>query len=109
MKWSAEESEAGDRHSHRHSNQFQAYSIPLKNYIGSYWIKHGGWYPAGKLRLFQKSKFRYEEVGVHPRVFLDGICGHLTKDIVHKGYPDLAHFLGSLNYQTTWEAQEVDR
>ncbi|MFP4473874.1 MAG: glycosyltransferase family 2 protein [Candidatus Omnitrophota bacterium] len=88
------------------SDQFQAYSIPLKNYIGSYWVKHGGWYPAGKLRLFQKSKFKYEEVGVHPRAFLEGVCGHLTKDIVHKGYPDLAHFLGSLNYQTTGEAEK---
>lgn len=86
--------------------EFQAYSIPLVNYIGSYWVKHGGWYPAGKLRLFQKSKFRYEDVGVHPRVFLEGKCGHLTKDIIHKGYPDLAHFLGSLNHQTTGEAQK---
>ncbi len=85
---------------------FHAFSIPLRNYIGSYWVKHGGWYPAGKLRLFMKSRFRYEEVGVHPRVFLDGETGHLTKDIVHKGYPDFEHFLGSLNRQTTLEAQK---
>ena len=37
---------------------------------------------AGKLRLFMRSRFKYEEVGVHPRVFLDGETGHLTKDIV---------------------------
>lgn len=88
------------------SDQFQAYSIPLRNYIGSYWVKNSGWYPAGKLRLFQKSKFKYEEVEVHPRVFLDGATGHLTKDIIHKGYPDIEHFLGSLNRQTTLEARK---
>ena len=53
-----------------------------------------------------KSRFKYEEVAVHPRVFLDGDTGHLTKDIIHKGYPDFEHFLQSLNRQTTLEAQK---
>ena len=88
------------------TTQFNAFSIPLKNYIGTYWVQHSGWYPAGKLRLFQKSRFKYEEVEVHPKVFLDGDTGHLTKDIVHKGYPDFEHFLASLNRQTTLEARK---
>ena len=86
--------------------RFHAYSIPLRNFIGNYWVRHSGWYPAGKLRLFMKSRFKYEEVGVHPKVFLRGETGHLTKDIVHKGYPDFEHFLGSLNRQTTLEAKK---
>lgn len=88
------------------SNQFHAFCIPLRNYIGSYWVRHSGWYPAGKLRLFMKSRFKYEEVPVHPKVFLDGRTGHLRKDIIHKGYPDFEHFLASLNRQTTLEAQK---
>ncbi len=88
------------------STSCHAFSIPLRNYIGDYWVKHSGWYPAGKLRLFMKSRFKYEEVEVHPRVFLDGETGHLTKDIVHKGYPDFEHFLASLNRQTTLEARK---
>jgi glycosyltransferase involved in cell wall biosynthesis len=83
-----------------------AFDIPLRNYIGNRWVKYGGWYPASKVRLFLKEKFRYEEVQVHPRVFIEGTCGHLTKDIIHKGYPDLEHFLGSVNRQTTLEAQK---
>ena len=88
------------------NEDYSAYSVPLRNFIGSYWVKYGGWYPAAKVRLFRKSKFKYEDAGVHPRIFLDGECGHLTKDIIHKGYPDVGHFLGSLNYQTTKEAQK---
>ncbi len=88
------------------NNDFVAYSIPLRNYIGDYWVKHGGWYPAGKVRLFRKDKFKYEEVGVHPRAFIEGNCGHLRGDIIHKGYPDFEHFLNSLNYQTTQEAKK---
>lgn len=88
------------------NTKFNAFSIPLRNFIGDYWVRYSGWYPAGKLRLFKKSKFRYEEVEVHPRVFLEGETGHLTKDIIHKGYPDFEHFLASLNRQTTLEAKK---
>lgn len=86
------------------TREFSAFDIPLRNYIGSYWVKHGGWYPASKVRLFNKNKFKYEEAEVHPRVFIDGPCGHLKGDIIHKGYPDLEHFLGSINRQSTLEA-----
>ncbi|MBP7216074.1 MAG: glycosyltransferase family 2 protein [Candidatus Omnitrophica bacterium] len=84
--------------------RFVAYSIPLRNFIGDYWVRYGGWYPAAKVRLFKKDKFKYEEVEVHPRVFIDGACGHLTRDIIHKGYPDIEHFLASINRQSTLEA-----
>lgn len=87
-------------------DKYVSFSIPLRNYIGSYWVRYGGWYPAGKVRLFRKDKFKYEDVKVHPRVFIDGECGHLTKDIVHKGYPDIAHFVDSINRQSTWEAEK---
>lgn len=88
------------------TTSYHGFSIPLRNYIGDYWVKHSGWYPGGKFRLFMKSRFKYEEVEVHPRAFLDGQGGHLTKDIVHKGYPDFEHFLASLNRQTTLEARK---
>jgi glycosyltransferase involved in cell wall biosynthesis len=84
----------------------QAYSPALVNFIGSYRVKYSGWYPANKLRMFMKSKFKYEEVKVHPKVFLDGTGTILNKDIVHKGYPDFEHFLASLNRQTTLEAEK---
>jgi glycosyltransferase involved in cell wall biosynthesis len=83
-----------------------AYSIPFRTYIGRHWVDHSGWYPGSKTRLIRKSKFRYEEVSVHPRVFHEGTCGHLKRDIIHYGYPDLAHFLASLNRQTTLEAEK---
>ena len=86
------------------SSDLVAFSIPLRNYISNYWVRYGGWYPASKVRLFRKNKFKYEEVEVHPRVFIDGKCGHLKSDIIHKGYPDLEHFLSSINRQSSLEA-----
>ncbi|MCM8756454.1 MAG: glycosyltransferase family 2 protein [Candidatus Omnitrophica bacterium] len=85
---------------------YSAFSIPLRNYIGDYWIRYGGWYPAGKIRLFRKDIFKYEEVEVHPRVFLDGKCGHLKKDLIHYSYRDWGDFLKKLNNQTKLEAKK---
>ena len=82
------------------------FAIPLRNYIGKYWVKWGGWYPAYKDRLFRRGKFKYEEVGVHPRVIYDGKCGRLKGDIIHYSYEDFSELIGSLNGQTTKEAQK---
>jgi glycosyltransferase involved in cell wall biosynthesis len=84
----------------------KAYSMPIKNYIGKRWIKYGGWYPAPKVRLFDKRYFKYEEVEVHPRAFIDGSCGRLTKDVLHYSYKDYHEFFQSLNNQTTLEAKK---
>jgi len=83
------------------------YTIPRRNYIGDYWVKYGGQYPAAQRRLFKKGYFSYEEVGVHPRAFVKGEHkGHLTKDMIHYSYRDIEHFVRKLNGQTTLEAHK---
>lgn len=84
----------------------KAYTIPIRTYIGKRWIRYGGWYPAGKVRLFDRRSFKYDEVGVHPRVFIQGSCGHLKNDILHYSYRDFHDFFESLNNQTTLEARK---
>lgn len=84
----------------------KAYTIPIKAFIGKRWIRYAGWYPAPKVRLFDKRFFKYEEVEVHPRVFIQGSCGHLTKDIIHYSYRNYHDFFASLNNQTTLEARK---
>ncbi len=86
--------------------EFTGFTIPVKTFIGEHWVRYGGWYPAGKLLLFRKDSFRFEEVGVHPRAFLEGKCGHLKSDIIHRSYRDFRRFLSSLNRQTSLEAEK---
>jgi len=86
--------------------KFEGYTIPRRNYIGNYWLKYGGEYPAPQLKLFRKDKFRFEEVSVHPRAFLEGRCGHLKNDIIHYSYRDFSDYLNKLNNQTTREAEK---
>ncbi|MFA5094715.1 MAG: glycosyltransferase family 2 protein [Candidatus Omnitrophota bacterium] len=82
------------------------FTIPRRNYIGSHWVKYGGWYPSPQLRLFKKDNFKYEEVGVHPRAIMPGPCGHLKSDMLHFSYDDIAELVRSLNGQTTKEAEK---
>ncbi len=86
--------------------QYNGFTIPRRNFIGDYWVRYGGWYPSPQLKLFRKDKFRYEEVGVHPRAFMDDPCGHLKSDIIHYSYKNIEDFLHKLNNQTTREAQK---
>lgn len=83
-----------------------AFTIPRRNFIGDYWIRWGGQYPAPQLKLFRKIKFKWEEVEVHPRAFLDGECGHLKGDLIHYTYRNWGDFLRKLNNQTTLEAKK---
>jgi glycosyltransferase involved in cell wall biosynthesis len=84
----------------------QAFALPIKTYIGDYWVRYAGWYPARKIRLFLKDRCRYEEAEVHPRPILDGTEHPLNCPIDHKGYPDFEHLIASVNRQSTLEAQK---
>jgi len=85
---------------------FSALTIRRRNFIGDYWIKGGGLYPSPQLKLFKKDKFKWEEVEVHPRAFLEGECGHLKYDLLHYTYKDWGDFLRKLDKQTTLEARK---
>ena len=85
---------------------FKAYGIPRRNYIGNYWLRYGGEYPAPQVRLFLKKEFKYEEAEVHPRALMEGATGYLRGDILHYSHRDLSDYLRSLNGHTTLEAKK---
>jgi len=85
---------------------FKAYGIPRRNFIGDYWLKWGGEYPAQQVRLFLKKEFKYEEAEVHPRALMEGATGYLKGDLIHYSHRDLADYLKSLNSHTTLEAKK---
>jgi glycosyltransferase involved in cell wall biosynthesis len=87
--------------------KFNGYNIPHRNFIGSYWIRHGGWYPNAKLKLFKKCEFKYEEEAeYHPRAFMEGKTFTLKGDIIHFAYRDFKNLFSKLNHQTDFEARK---
>ncbi len=88
----------------KNKGEYYGFSIPIRNYIGDYWIRYGGWYPSPQVRLFKVGHFRYEEAEVHPRIIMPDPRGLLKSDIVHYNYRDFEDAVRKLNQQTTLEA-----
>lgn len=85
---------------------YNGYNIPHRNYLGSEWIKHGGWYPNAKLKLFKKSEFKYAEEEYHPPVLMEGERLTLKGEIIHLAYKNFADMVSKLNHQTNFEARK---
>ncbi len=67
------------------------YKIPRRNLFLGRWIKHGGYWPDRKLRLFRRGFGHVEERAVHETVKLQG-CGNigtLRGALIHHAYPTL--------------------
>lgn len=59
----------------------------LNNFCGQ-WIKHGGWYPDKKIRLFKKHKGRWGGLNPHDKIILlpGSVVQHLNGDLLHYTY-----------------------
>ncbi len=74
-------------------------------YLGR-WIRHSGWYPDRKLRLFRRSRARWEG-RIHEKVVLDGPVSRLRGDIVHHTYRDVADHVARVNHYSGLQAREI--
>ena len=74
--------------------EFGAYLIPRLNLYFGRWIRHGGFYPDRKLRLFRRGAARLSEgVGPHSTPQFPGPKGKLQGDMLHYAYPTLGVYL----------------
>lgn len=78
----------------------------LTNYCGS-WIKHGGWYPDVKLRLWDSRKGSWTGINPHDRYELasSSRSEHLAGDILHYSYYALGDHWKQVDYFTTIAAR----
>jgi glycosyltransferase involved in cell wall biosynthesis len=54
-------------------------------------IRHSGWYPQRKVRLFRRSQARWAGVNPHPYLVVAGRTGVLPGDVIHHSFQDLSH------------------
>ncbi len=74
--------------------EFEAYWVPRRNLIFGRWMRHGGFYPDRKLRLFRKGVARLpEDVEVHETPQTTAATGTLQHDLLHYQYPTLALYI----------------
>ena len=86
-----------------------AYRFPrLTNYCGT-WVKHGGWYPDRKTRLFPREKAKWEGAHVHEELKLDPSLKiiDLYADLLHYSYHSIADHLERIERYSTLHARSM--
>ncbi len=80
----------------------------LTNYCGS-WIRHGGWYPDRKLRLWDSRKGHWTGIDPHDRFEMQSGSNieHLEGDILHYSYYSLSDHYEQVEYFTTIAAKAL--
>ncbi len=70
------------------------------------WIKHGGFYPDPKIRLFERGLGRFEGRLVHEDLVVDGTTKSLIKSpLIHHAYPTLSSYLEHMNRYSSLSAE----
>lgn len=69
-------------------SQVEGYGFPRRNYIGSRWIRHCGWYPDVCIRLFDRRKTKFKEVKQHSYVTA-ATSERVRGDILHYSFNNL--------------------
>lgn len=87
--------------------RFDGYSFPrLTQYLGR-WIRHSGWYPDRKVRLYNREKAQWVGEYVHESVHVNGERGQLQSNLLHYTCASLSEHLRTLDRYTSLAAREV--
>jgi glycosyltransferase involved in cell wall biosynthesis len=78
-----------------------AYALRRRNLFLGRWIRHGGYYPDAKLRLFARGQATFRETPVHETVAFAGTITTLDGDLLHDAYPTLASYLDHMQRYST--------
>jgi glycosyltransferase involved in cell wall biosynthesis len=88
--------------------KFDGYEMNrLTNYCGA-WIRHSGWYPDRKIRLFDKRKGKWTGVNPHDCYALNNphaSVGYLQGDILHYSYYSISGHVKQADYFTEISAR----
>lgn len=79
------------------SPQYEAYWQPRLNLFMGRWIRHGGFYPDPKLRLFRRGVAHMAGAEPHGTPYYAGPKGTLKNDLLHYAYPNFRLYLRHMN------------
>lgn len=77
----------------------------LTNYLGA-WIRHSGWYPDYKLRLYRRDRGKFASA-LHEDVAIEGAAGRLNGDLLHYTVRSFAEHQAKLDAMTTLAAEDL--
>jgi glycosyltransferase involved in cell wall biosynthesis len=85
-----------------------AFAIKRRTFYLGRWIRHSGWYPDRKIRLFRKSTASWQG-RIHERLEVSGDIANLPGDILHFTYRDIGDHVRRLERYSSFQAEEIVR
>jgi hypothetical protein len=84
------------------------YRIPRAAFYLGRWIRATDWYPDPQIRLFDRTRGRWEGALVHESVLVHGPVGRLRSDLEHHPYQNISHHLRKIDrYTDLWARQAL--
>jgi len=74
-------------------DKYAGFFIPRRNYFLGKYLKYGGVYPDGVIRLIKKGKARFPCKSVHEQIVIDGKVGWLQNSLYHMDSPTFKRYL----------------
>jgi glycosyltransferase involved in cell wall biosynthesis len=85
-----------------------ACSMPrLARYLGR-WIRHSGWYPDRKVRLYDRRRSRFRGNFVHESVETDGAIARFENDLLHFPFRSVEEHHRRIEHYTSLAAREAE-
>lgn len=80
--------------------------LARRNFFLGRWMKHGGFWPDPKLRLFRRGKGRFELRTVHEDLYVEGRTANLEHGaLIHHSYPTLSDYIDHTNRYSSLGAE----
>lgn len=83
------------------------YYLPRRNYFQDRWIRHCGWYPDYKLRLYERSCGSWHGK-VHESIKLKGETGRIQIPIEHRTYKGFERYLSTVVLYSRMAAEQMN-
>jgi glycosyltransferase involved in cell wall biosynthesis len=87
--------------------EVRAYSMPRRVWYLGVWIRHSGWYPDRKTRLYDRRHARWTGDHVHERLGVDGPAGAFRGDLLHFPYRTFEEHRETIDRYTRLAAEEA--
>lgn len=83
------------------------FSMPRRVFYLGRWIRHGGWYPDRRVRLFRRDRAHWEGEYVHEKLVIEGEIRELKGDILHFTYRNITDHMRRINHFSELGAKKL--
>jgi glycosyltransferase involved in cell wall biosynthesis len=86
--------------------ELDGYFVYRRTYYLGRWIRYGGWYPDGEIRLYRREKGRWEG-GLHAKLVVDGKIGFLKNQYLHYTYGNISDQIQTIDRYSSIAAMDL--